>query len=68
MSSLLHSRKFWLTGLDAVVTIAVLYINALLPESRAELGVATVLALQIPFATLINGIAKEDAAEKAAKK
>jgi hypothetical protein len=62
MSSMMHSRKFWLAVLDAAVTIGVLWVNTLLPEARAEVVVATIVALQVPFAVLINGIAKEDAA------
>ena len=62
MKSLRHSRKFWLAVIDAVVTIAVLWAGVLVAPDQVELVVATILAIQAPFAVLINGIAKEDAA------
>ena len=62
MKSLLHSRKFWLAGLDMVVIIAILWTNELVPVARAEIIVATIIAIQAPFIVLINGIATEDAA------
>jgi len=66
MKSLAHSRKFWLAILDCVVTIALLWVKSLLPETDAALWVATIVAIQAPFIVLINGIAKEDAAAKSA--
>ena len=66
MNSLLHSRKFWLAVVDTVVTLGTLWAGALLAPERVDLAIATIIAIQAPFVVLINGIAKEDAAQLAA--
>lgn len=63
MSSLLHSRKFWLAMLDTVVTIAVMWVGYLAAPEQAELIIATIIAIQAPFVVLINGIKAEDVAK-----
>jgi hypothetical protein len=63
MKSLMHSRKFWLAVLDAVVTIAVMWVGYLAAPDQVELIVATILAIQAPFVVLINSIKAEDVAK-----
>jgi hypothetical protein len=62
--ALLHSRKFLLLCLDAVVSLITAVAAWYLTEGDAiKVGVFVVI-LQPVFIAVINGIAKEDAAEK----
>lgn len=64
---ILKSRKFWLVVVDAVVSIVTMAVTLYLAndvETRAFV-LGTIAALQPVVIALINGIATEDAAQKA---
>ena len=64
MASLLHSRKFWITVFDVVVSTATYMISRHLTPEIAEDILWLIAAWQPVIISLILGIAHEDAAEK----
>lgn len=66
--TLLHSRKFWITVLDALVSIATMGVTLAYANDLQTRGfvLGVIAALQPVIIALINGIATEDAALTAA--
>lgn len=61
---ILKSRKFWLMISDVVISIVVYFVSKYVVPSAAEDILWLIGILQPVFVTLINAIAKEDAALK----
>lgn len=64
MSSLLHSRKFWLMILDLVISLISYFVGKYVTPDAAKDILYVIGLLQPVFVALIVGIAVEDAAEK----
>ncbi len=60
--NIFKSRKFWIALVDAVVSLAGLWVGFLLVPERAELVVATIAIIQLPVLVLINSIAQQNVA------
>jgi hypothetical protein len=61
-SSLLHSRKFWLTILDLTVSIVLYFVGKYAGPSAFDDVKFLIFALQPVFVTIIIGITLEDRA------
>ena len=62
-SGLLHSRKFWIAMLDAIIALATLWIGQLFSPETQKMILQTLAILQPVFLTVIASIAHEDAAQ-----
>jgi hypothetical protein len=67
LNSLLYSRKALIATVDAVFSIVAVVVTTHLSPELTEEVLAICAILQPLIITWINAIAKEDAAEKAAK-
>lgn len=61
-SSLLHSRKFWLVILDALVSSLTLVLQLVLAPAQLDLALKLIAIYQPVFITIITAIAAEDVA------
>ena len=64
MNRLLHSSKFLAVVIDVVLSLAVYFVSKYFAPTIAEDVLFVIAAFNVVFATLIAGIAAEDAAAK----
>lgn len=62
MNRLLHSAKFWLVVLDAMIALTTLILQQVLAPARLEFALAVIGILQPVFIMIIKAIADEDVA------
>ena len=60
-TALLHSRKFWLTILDVVVSLTTYFVSKYFNPDVAKDVLMVIASLQPVFVTIIAAIAYEDA-------
>lgn len=65
MVQLLHSRKFWMSILDTIISLTLFFVGKYDPVHTEDVKFL-IGALQPVFVMVIAGIAIEDAAEKRA--
>ena len=66
MNGLLKSRKFWVLVLDTVIALVSYFVTKYAAPSMTDDVLIFIGVLQPVFLMMINAIAKEDAAAKAA--